>query len=315
VKMKDAKPRHTVLIAEGSTESADVLRDALQPDCAVCFAASGEAVLRVMADPATRVDLVLVDLELPGLDGFQVCQRLKAEGATSGIPVLLMAAGGDGRTVARGIGLGAADFVGKPLIPELVAKRIRTHLELCHRTDLLESLASLDGLTCIPDRRRFERILDEEWRRAQRVQAPVGVLMVEVDDFEAYVEHSGHARGDECLKQVAAALTESLTRAGDLVARYDGPNFAVILPNCDEAAATRAAQKLQQHVAELEIPHPAAAEPGHVSLSQGVAATIPARGSSPLQLLSVAALLMEEAKAKGTSHMACSTVDTGGSSL
>jgi diguanylate cyclase (GGDEF)-like protein len=310
--MTEAKPRQTVLIADGSHESADLLRDALAPDCAVFPTASGEEALLVMADPATRVDLALLDLDLPGLDGYEVCQRLKAESATAAVPVLLMAAGGDERTVARGIELGAADFVGRPLIPQLVANRIRTHLELRRRTELLESLASIDGLTCIPDRRRFERILDEEWRRAQRVQASVGVLMVEVDEFGAYVKHAGHARGDQCLKQVAATLTQSLTRAGDLVARYEGPNFAVILPNCDEAAATRAAQKLQQHVAALRIPHPKAEAPGHVTVSQGVAATIPGRGSSPLQLLSVAAILMEEAKAKGTNHMACATVDIGG---
>lgn len=170
-------------------------------------------------------------------------------------------------------------------------------LELANQT--LARLAAEDPLTGVANRRVFEQRLDEEWRRAQRVHGPMAVLMVDVDHFKAFNDRYGHAAGDRCLVQVATALAANLRRAGDLLTRHGGEEFAVILPETTVAAASRIADVLRSAVEGLGLPHAGSPVAPHVTVSIGVAAAYPAAGGDPSSLVAAADAALYQAKAAG----------------
>ena len=133
----------------------------------------------------------------------------------------------------KGLELGAVDYIAKPFSLPIVKARVKNHLELKRRGDLLEKLASIDGLTCLYNRRRFDEVLDAEWRRALRDVSWLTLMMMDIDFFKAFNDRHGHAAGDVCLRNVAQTLACSLDRSGDFVARYGGEEFAAILPGTD----------------------------------------------------------------------------------
>jgi diguanylate cyclase (GGDEF)-like protein/PAS domain S-box-containing protein len=142
----------------------------------------------------------------------------------------------------------------------------------------LETLASLDGLTRIPNRRLFDDRLEEEWRRARRGHSPISLMLIDVDYFKSFNDHYGHISGDDCLRRVAAALADRLRRHEDFLARYGGEEFAVILPDTDHQGALALAEKMRAGVEALAIPHEHSEVSPHVTISVGVAEI---RGPAP----------------------------------
>ena len=178
----------------------------------------------------------------------------------------------------------------------------RTHqLEEANRT--LQRLSYLDGLTGIANRRRFEEVLDAEWRRARRAGVPLSLIMIDIDYFKAYNDAYGHQRGDDCLRQVAATLNDCLQRAGDLVARYGGEEFAVILPEADANSAAEMAEALRERVEALEIPHETLSGDSVLTISVGVATIYPQRELSTVALLSAADQALYRAKFEGRNQV------------
>ena len=134
---------------------------------------------------------------------------------------------------ARGLKAGAIDYITKPITPTIVKMRIHNHLELKRHRDLLADMAAIDGLTGIPNRRRFDEVLHMEWHRAQRTGKQISLLMIDIDHFKRYNDHYGHLQGDDCLRAVARALAEPVHRGGDFVARYGGEEFVCVLAETD----------------------------------------------------------------------------------
>ena len=163
----------------------------------------------------------------------------------------------------------------------------------------LERLASLDGLTGVPNRRAFDLALEEEWRRATRSLAPLSLLMIDIDYFKRFNDANGHQAGDACLKQVAHVLSAPLQRAGDLVARYGGEEFAVILPSTPAEGARHIAERVRQAVKGLELPHPASPVSPHVTISVGISTSIATRQRSAQSLLASADHALYRAKDNG----------------
>lgn len=162
----------------------------------------------------------------------------------------------------------------------------------------LQELANHDGLTGIANRRAFDETLKLEWRRAMRDSQPLSLLMVDVDHFKHYNDRYGHLAGDECLKQVAGAMSDEMQRASDMVARYGGEEFAVILPNSTQEGATVVAEKLRKTVEKLGIVF-ADSELGHVTVSIGIASVTPTPAGDSWQLISTADAALYRAKASG----------------
>ncbi len=181
----------------------------------------------------------------------------------------------------------------------LAAKAEAVSEELAEQTRLLEELVRLDGLTQIPNRRQFDEFYEREWRRAARSGSPVSVLMTDIDHFKKYNDTYGHLAGDDCLKAVAETLAAGLQRATELVARYGGEEFVVVLGETDLDEATEAAERLREKVSEIAIPHSDSATASHVTISVGVATTIPGKDDDPSSLIEAADDALYEAKNGG----------------
>ncbi len=188
-------------------------------------------------------------------------------------------------------------------LTRLVAERT---MELAERTrqlevanEKLEKLATLDGLTNIPNHRRFKEFLSQEWQRAQRTQAPLSLLLMDVDHFKAYNDTYGHQVGDECLKQVAGVLSQTVHRAVDLAARYGGEEFVVVLTDTDREGAMIVAEKIRAQIEALGIPHSGSKTSDVVTLSIGVATAISHQESDPDGLIAAADQNLYRAKESG----------------
>lgn len=175
----------------------------------------------------------------------------------------------------------------------------------------LSRLSSRDGLTGIANRRRFDRRLSLEWRRAARTERPLSLLLADIDCFKDYNDLHGHQQGDACLRQVAQALARSLHRAGDMVARYGGEEFAVLLADTDEQHAATTAEMLRAHVEAMEIPHGASSISPVVTLSLGMSTVRPAAGSRPRYLVERADRALYLAKREGRNRVRAVREDAG----
>jgi diguanylate cyclase (GGDEF)-like protein len=189
------------------------------------------------------------------------------------------------------------------LASSLEQRVVERTAELSQANTMLEELSTTDGLTKVANRRHFDTVLDREWRLAARYDLPLGVIMIDIDHFKGYNDTYGHQQGDECLRRVAAALSKSVTRAGDLVARYGGEEFAVILSHMAEDEAIAVADRLRAAVEELRIPHRASSASDHVTISLGVAAMVPERDDQASALLALADRALYTAKEGGRNRV------------
>ena len=216
-----------------------------------------------------RPDLILLDVLMPEMDGMDVLRELKRDDATRLIPVIFITALSSATDEENGLNLGAVDYISKPFHPPIVRVRVRNQLQLVHQRRLLEQLASLDGLTGIPNRRQFDATLLKEWHRCQRNQQPLSLIVADVDFFKKYNDALGHAAGDRVLQEVAATLRQAARRPGDLVARYGGEEFVLLLPETDATSAQALAEGLQQLLHSKALPHPDSSLGPWLTMSMG----------------------------------------------
>lgn len=302
--MADLRPK--ILVVDDIPSNVHVLSRILKDDYDIYFATDGEKALDLVQ--ARMPDLVLLDIMMPGMDGFEVCRRIKADPAIHDIPVIFISAKSEVEDETRGLEVGAIDFITKPISPPIVKARVRNHLLLKRQTDLLRSLSFLDGLTGIANRRRFDDAMVREWRRCARSNLPLSLIILDVDHFKAYNDHYGHQAGDECLRMLAELLSDRAKRPSDLVARYGGEEFVCLLPETDGPGAVRVAEGFRTGVAECRIPHAQSSVIPYVTISLGVATVIPSADGSPEQLAEMADQLLYRAKRAGRNRVQDATV-------
>jgi diguanylate cyclase (GGDEF)-like protein len=304
--MSTADYRPLILIVDDTPINIHVLAEALRADYHVKIATSGPAALAIAENSDSRPDLILLDVMMPGMDGYEVCRRLKQDPQTKAIPVIFVTAKSDVVDEEHGLRLGAVDYIVKPFHQAIVKARVQNHINLKLKTDLLESLALVDGLTDIPNRRRFDEALDNEWKRGMRSNASLALIMADIDYFKNYNDHYGHSAGDKCLKMVARTLAHSLERGGDIVARYGGEEFVAVMPNTDAAGAQQLAERWCTNVAALQLAHGFSSAADHVTISAGYAALMPTTDRSPMELLELADKMLYRAKEQGRNQI-CGT--------
>lgn len=289
------KPR--ILVIDDERFNLNTLNGLLKDDYRIMVATSAEVGLK--AAVTGRPDLILLDITMPGMDGYEACRRLKEDPLTQGIPVIFITALSDAEDETRGLEMGAADYIAKPFNLSVVRARVRTQMRLKQQSDLLATYAFLDGLTGLANRRAFDDKSALEWRHGLRSEQPLSTILLDVDHFKPYNDSYGHAAGDECLRSVAAALSGQIGRAGDLLARYGGEEFVVILPGTDHARALAVGESLRAAVQALGLAHRASRVADQVTVSVGVSTTVPRAGISLSTLLEATDQALYAAKSGG----------------
>ena len=292
----------TILVIDDSHTVRHLLGNILEKRYRMIMAQTGEEGLALAVEHVP--DLILLDVMMPGLDGFAVCARLKAESRTREIPVLFLTALSGEEDEMRALEAGGIDFIPKPISPAVLCARVRNQLELKHSQDKLRNLSLTDGLTGIANRRRFDQYLELEWQRCTRNGHPLSVVMGDVDFFKAYNDAYGHGQGDECLRQVAQVFTQALRRPGDLAARYGGEEFVCILPETDADGARIVAEQIMAGMALLDLPHSHSTVGPRVTVSVGVASAFPPYQDRTAQsVVEAADQLLYQAKANGRNRV------------
>jgi diguanylate cyclase (GGDEF)-like protein len=294
--MADEKP--LILIVDDTPANIQVLADALRGEYRVKVATNGPTALE-LAQREGGPDLVLLDVMMPDMDGYEVIRRLKANDGTRNLPVIFITAKSDPGDETQGFELGAVDYIVKPFHMPVVRARVRTHVDLKRKNDLLESLARLDGLTRVPNHRSLQETLQHEWLRARRHKWPLAVVMADVDCFKQYNDNYGHAAGDDCLRQVAAALGDGIRRPADFLARYGGEEFVALLPQTDLEGAKGTANRMREAVQRLAIPHAYSVVGAIVTVSVGVTSEVPSEACAAAMMVDAADRALYRAKRDG----------------
>lgn len=296
----NARPH--LLIVDDEPINIQSLYQLFRDDCEIFMATSAEQALAYCQN-GPLPDLILLDVLMPGVGGCELCKQLKADPATADVPVIFITAQMGPEEETRALEAGGVDFISKPVNPSVVRARVRTHLMLKAQSDLLRSLAFVDGLTGVANRRRFEDALQVEWRACRRDGRPLTLLMIDVDHFKLFNDHYGHLEGDLCLKRVAAAIAQLAFRAHDVVARYGGEEFACLLPGVSEQDAVLKAEALCRAIEQLTIPHAMSSAAAVVTVSIGVASLVPDDTSEPSLLVGAADAALYQAKATGRNRV------------
>lgn len=277
------KNKARILIVDDEKMNIKILVDLLKDEYSLILARSGAQALKFSLNPPPP-DLILLDVVMPEMGGYQVIKELKEHDLTKEIPVIFITALNSVEDEEHGLKLGAVDYITKPFSPPIVKMRIHNHLRFVHQHKLLDKLAYLDALTEIPNRRRFDEVFHKEFLRSTRNGIPLSIGMLDVDFFKQYNDHYGHAMGDRTLQSIASALEHTLKRPADMVARYGGEEFVIIMPETDSDAAQQVAERVRLAVLNLNIPHLYSKASESVSISIGIITFYPRPGlaSSPV---------------------------------
>ncbi len=266
--------KHKVLIVDDMPANIKILASLLKDEYVIQVANKGLKAIEV-ASSKEPPDLILMDILMPEMDGYEVCRRLKNNPSTHSIPIIFISALDEVSDEAKGLSIGAVDYITKPFHPDIVKARVRNHMNLKIKKDLLEKMSHIDGLTQVANRRSFDVQYEKELKRAARNNRPLSLILLDIDFFKRYNDHYGHGKGDECLIRVASELQAVISRPGDLFARYGGEEFVALLPDTDEAGARKIAEKMLVTIDNLGLVHEYSSIADHVTMSAGFATILP----------------------------------------
>ncbi|GAB0152166.1 response regulator [Marinobacterium sp. BA1] len=294
--------KRSLLIVDDMAANIRILANLLKDDYTIQVANRGQKALDI-ARGSHPPDLILLDIMMPEMDGYQVCRELKNNAITNHIPIIFVTAMDAVEDQKKGLSLGAVDYITKPFDADIVKVRVRNHMNLKVKTDMLEDMSHVDGLTQVANRRNFDRSLQRELKRLERSGKPLGLVMLDIDYFKPFNDHYGHGKGDECLIKVAAALQQVIKRPGDLLARYGGEEFAAILPETDAEGVARVAEAMRAAVEAIDVEHGYSQVADHVTISVGCCAQIVTAETTAEQLLNRADTALYAAKRQGRNRV------------
>jgi diguanylate cyclase (GGDEF)-like protein len=325
--------KDNILIVDNKLDNLRVLSTILTEEgYQVRKALNGQMAL--IACQTKQPNLILLDMNMPDMSGYELHERLKANPETSNIPLIFISVLDGATDKIKEINMGGVDYITKPFEFQEVVTRIQNQLtiqrlrieldttnqklveqnalllsEIERRTKAeialqeanqkLHELVWSDSLTEIANRRYLDDYLQREWQRAAREKIPLSLLLCDIDYFKSYNDTYGHIAGDGCLKRVAQAINSAVRRPADLVARYGGEEFAVVLPNTSFEGALRVAENIQSYLEKLKIYHPASGVSKYLTLSIGIAASMPSHLFSPETLLADSDQALYAAKLRG----------------
>ena len=291
------RERGTILIVDDERVVFETLELFLEDKHDLLYADNGSSGL--VTARTERVDLILLDIGMPDINGYELCGMLKGDPETEDIPVIFLTAFSSSNDEAMGLEAGAVDYIAKPINPAIVRARVQTQMALKLQRDYLEVLVRQDALTSLINRRGLDELLSREWRRAARERKPLSLVMMDVDSFKLYNDNYGHMAGDQCLQQVAKCLGTVLHRGGDYLIRYGGEEFAALLSDTPFEFIELMAERLRAAVEAMQIPHATSLAKNVVTISVGAASVVPLHSDSPSTLLVEADRMLYGAKRAG----------------
>ncbi|WP_216831857.1 diguanylate cyclase [Alkalihalobacterium elongatum] len=319
----------TILVVDDCIDSRQLLERLLHRAGYndIIMAASADETFEILQRQGNEIDLILLDVIMPGMDGIEVCDQIKEIEAVKDIPIIMVTGLNNVKVLEQAFIAGAIDYVTKPFHSVELKARIASVLRLKDEMDqrklreeelviangklhqlneALERLSSLDGLTGIPNRRKFNSYVELEWKRAKRQKSNLSLILLDIDKFKLYNDTYGHLEGDECLKKVAKILQASVKRSTDLVARYGGEEFAVVLPDTDLDGAVHLAEIMRRNIENSKIPHETSTVSDVVTISLGVASFHGCESIKTIDtLIDMADKALYEAKDAGRNQVEC----------
>ena len=262
-----AKSAH-ILIVDDDPLNRVVLENTLADEYTTSLCATAEAALDFLE--SHTVDLIISDIRMPGMSGYDLLEKLKENQSTYSIPFIIISASNSYNDEAKGLEMGAMDYITKPFSPVIVRARVKNHLAIKQKNDLLEKLAAIDGLTEIPNRRLLDETLLRSWQGSAQTNVSLSLFLVDIDYFKEFNDTYGYAAGDECLIKIAQALDECSRKYDGFVARYDGVRFAALQKGKTSEQVTVLAKQMHDVIDALKIPHKSSPICAHVSISIGI---------------------------------------------
>ena len=290
----------SILIVDDSTQNIIVLTHILEKDYTVFVSKDGHDAIEIAKK--SLPDIVLLDIVMPGMDGYEVIVALKSHEKTKRIPVIFLTGLAGTVDEEKGLALGAADYIAKPFSAGIVKLRVRNQIRMLDQLRTIERLSMIDQLTEMPNRRSFDNRIHSEWGRAARDKTPISILAVDVDRFKIYNDTYGHSQGDVALKAVAKMFFEQLKRPGDFAARWGGEEFFVLLPNTDPKGAMDIAEHIRKSAEEMIIPGEGG-EPTKLTVSIGVSTQLPSSKDSLSKFVASADKALYAAKGAGRNQV------------
>jgi len=263
---KDLKEKNSVLIVDDDQLNITALTQILQYDYTIHIERDGVDAL-VIAEKL-QPDLILLDVVMPGMDGFDVLKFLKRKPETRDIPVIFITGLSNPKDEENGLLLGAADYIHKPITPAIVKLRVKNQIQIVNQMRMISYLSITDTLTGLFNRRHFNCRINYEWHRATRDKTLISLLMIDVDNFKKYNDTYGHIQGDSILKGIANIVRQRLVRSTDMLARWGGEELAVLLPATNLRGAYLVAESIRASVEGSIFPHEG--KPTMTTISIGV---------------------------------------------
>lgn len=300
----------TILIVDDNPVNIQMLYDILKDHYQLKIAISGPKAIAIMKNVTgtnDEIDLILLDIIMPDLDGYQTCKELKANNKTNKVPIIFVTAKNEVVDEELGFNLGAVDYISKPYHPAIIKARVRNQLSIKFKTDMLEDLAHIDGLTRVYNRRQLDIELPLLFTTCLEHQHNLTIAILDVDFFKNYNDNYGHGMGDVCLIEVANCLKKSLINITDsTVYRYGGEEFVIIIPKIPTEEAVKFITEVVAKVADLKIKHEYSLANRYVTISAGVASCIPYKTITGSDYTTFADLALYQAKRNGRNQLALS---------
>ena len=295
-----AGTKNSILIVDDEKSNLKYLNHLLGNDYSIFIAKNGQEAIEIAK--AVLPDLILLDIIMPEMDGYEVFSAFKLFETTRDIPVIFITGLGSNEDEEKGLASGAVDYITKPFSADVIRFRVQNQIRIINQIRTVEGLSMTDQLTGIPNRRSFDQQLNKEWRRAIREKSSIGILMMDVDRFKTYNDTHGHQQGDVALQTVAMTLAKSLRRPADFAARWGGEEFAVLLPVTDIEGALNIAELIRKNI-ESTIITCADGAHANVTASIGVNVQVPAQNDSMEEFIYNADKALYTAKETGRNRV------------
>jgi len=291
-----------ILIVDDDRMNITALVHFLKEQYEIIVATDGTTALETAKEQIP--DIILLDILMPDMSGFDVLTKLKNSAVTMNIPVIFLTGLNNAADEEKGLSLGAVDYITKPFNKAIVRERIKTHTKMYDYIRTIEKLCMLDALTGLSNRRGFDTRMEAEWGRAHREKKTLGLIIIDIDNFKKYNDTYGHPEGDNVLQAISVMLIKTIHRSSDFIARWGGEEFCVLLPDTDLEGTYNIAEQIRCNVMKITTPH-IDGKSTFITVSLGANSIIPGDNDLAANFIDEVDKLLYAAKRKGK-NMTCS---------